>query len=118
MRSWKGFEHRICHALQAMGFKAKRTTSGRQGQRGEGGTADIEAEGYGKKFLVEVKFTNQTKYATSRPVKLEWLRKLEKQASDQGRTPVLAFNYPTRGYYVVLRLQDLESLCADRDMGL
>ncbi|MBW2671881.1 MAG: restriction endonuclease [Deltaproteobacteria bacterium] len=104
MRPWKSFEHRVVHALRDMGFEARRTTSGRQGQEE---TADVEAEKDGVKLLVECKFTSRAQYATSRPIKLEWLRKLEERARKTGRIPVLIFNYPGRGYYAVIPLRDL-----------
>jgi len=101
---WKNFEHRVVRALRALGYRAKRTTSGRQGQEE---TADIEAEKDGVRLLVECKFSSRPQYAASRPVKLDWLRKLEKAARRQGRIPVLVYNYPNRGSYAVIPLGSL-----------
>lgn len=104
---WKGFEHRVVQRLRDLGFLAERTTSGRQGQ---GSIGDILADRGELSLMVECKSTSDKKYAASRPVKLEWLRKLEEQAVEAGRIPVLVFNFPNRGYYAVLRLEDLVSV--------
>jgi Holliday junction resolvase len=114
MQRWKAMEHRIVHALRSLGFEARRTTSGRQGQEE---TADIEADRNGVSLLVECKFTGRAQYATSRPIKLEWLQKLEKTAQRKGRIPVLVFNYPRRGYYAVLPLDLIRLLQPEERQG-
>lgn len=107
MKPWKRFEHSVCRKLRELGFAARRTTSGRQGQEE---TADIEVDGFGKRLLVECKSTTDPRFAESRPIKLAWLRKLEAAAEAQSRIPVLVYNYPRRGYYATIRVEDLAKL--------